>query len=29
MDHLGGSRGAGLLLCGNAPVAPAQYDFDG
>ncbi|GLK84448.1 hypothetical protein GCM10017653_25180 [Ancylobacter defluvii] len=29
MDYLGGLRGTGLLLCGNASVAPAQYDFDG
>lgn len=29
MDYLGGLRGTGLLLCGNASVAPARYDFDG
>ncbi|GAB4064901.1 hypothetical protein KHC28_11430 [Ancylobacter sonchi] len=29
MDYLGGLRGTGLLLCGNASVAPVQYDFDG
>ncbi|WP_202911074.1 hypothetical protein [Ancylobacter sp. TS-1] len=29
MDYLGGLRGTGLLLCGNASVAPTQYDFDG
>lgn len=29
MDYLGGLRGTGLLLCGNALVAPTQYDFDG
>lgn len=29
MDYLGGLRGRGLLLCGSALVAPAQYDFDG
>lgn len=29
MDYLGGLRGTGLLLCGNASVAAVQYDFDG
>ena len=29
MDYLGGLRGTGLLLCGNAAVGPMQYDFDG
>lgn len=29
MDYIGGLRGTGLLLCGDAPVAPTQYDFDG
>ncbi|OYX89958.1 MAG: hypothetical protein B7Y84_02940 [Azorhizobium sp. 32-67-21] len=29
MDYLGGLRGTGVLLCGNASVTPMQYDFDG
>lgn len=29
MDYLGGLRGTGLLLCGNASVGSTQYDFDG
>ncbi|MFC7397981.1 hypothetical protein ACFQU1_12345 [Chelatococcus sp. GCM10030263] len=29
MNYLGGLRGAGLLVCGNVPVARTQYDFDG
>lgn len=29
VDYLGGLRGTGLLLCGNAPVGPTHYDFDG
>lgn len=29
MEYLGGLRGTGRLVCGNAAVAPMQYDFDG
>jgi hypothetical protein len=29
MNYLGGLRGDGFLVCGDLPLARAQYDFDG
>lgn len=29
MNYLGGLRGAGLLVCGDVPIARTEYDFDG
>jgi hypothetical protein len=29
MQYLGGLRGAGLLLCGDTPVARTEFSFDG
>jgi hypothetical protein len=29
MNYIGGLRGAGLLMCGDAPIARTEYDLDG
>lgn len=29
MQYLGGIRGNGILICGDEPIAPVEYDFEG